>query len=230
MNNPVNIFDDEEELDIKNNKYDFIPHGVIRKHTEGDKPNPKLRACISCRLIMSENQVFHYGACNSSSDITSPRKGYFSIRGIVIPLRGFYSYIPIIVVHFIAVVSSLSNSTLYTHRISSLSRGYLFYENGCGNCSFLQMDGDHRRILDCTSSNFNGFISIIDPQKSWSARYNNLSIPVTVLVHTSPERGFLTPERASFSYTVIYNDLIPGCYAISVNGTLPESIKDELLQ
>uniref|UniRef100_A0A3B0MXY3 Possible transcription initiation protein spt4-like, putatve n=1 Tax=Theileria annulata TaxID=5874 RepID=A0A3B0MXY3_THEAN len=75
-----------------------------------------------------------------------------------------------------------------------------FYENGCGNCSFLQMDGDHRRILDCTSSNFNGFISIIDPQKSWSARYNNL------------------------------NDLIPGCYAISVNGTLPESIKDELLQ
>ncbi|UVC49446.1 transcription factor [Theileria orientalis] len=123
--------DDRDDEPSKDRIYDFIPKGMIKRRTfEGERPGLKLRACIRCRLIMTEDQ---------------------------------------------------------------------FYENGCGNCTHLQMDGDRRRTLDCTSSNFSGFLSIMDPERSWSAKYNNLI------------------------------NLIPGCYAISVNGTLPESINDDLL-
>lgn len=73
-----------------------------------------------------------------------------------------------------------------------------FYDNGCGNCPHLQMDGDRRRILDCTSSNFSGLISIIEPQKSWAAKFNRLG------------------------------DNVTGCYAISVVGDLPESVREDI--
>ncbi|ORM40382.1 Transcription elongation factor SPT4 -like protein 2 [Babesia sp. Xinjiang] len=124
--------DDEsqEQDDFYGGKFDFVPRSRANRHrAEGENNMFKLRACISCRLIMSEEQ---------------------------------------------------------------------FFERGCGNCAFLQMDGDRRRTLDCTSSNFSGLISIMDPQKSWAARFNNLG------------------------------DVIPGCYAISVVGELPESIHDEV--
>ncbi|KAK1939648.1 putative transcription factor [Babesia divergens] len=77
----------------------------------------------------------------------------------------------------------------------------MFRLRACISCRLImsedQMDGDRRRTLDCTSSNFSGLISVMDPQKSWAARFNNLG------------------------------DVIPGCYAISVVGELPESINDE---
>ncbi|EDO05377.2 transcription elongation factor SPT4 [Babesia bovis T2Bo] len=73
-----------------------------------------------------------------------------------------------------------------------------FFERGCANCPYLQMDGDRRRTLDCTTANFSGLLSIMDPQKSWAARYNSLV------------------------------DVIPGCYAISVVGELPESVHDDI--
>ncbi|CDR95414.1 transcription factor, putative [Babesia bigemina] len=122
--------DEEDEYeDLNGGKFDFVPRRTHRQRQEGESTIFKLRACISCRLIMSEDQ---------------------------------------------------------------------FFERGCGNCAFLQMDGDRRRTLDCTSSNFSGLISIMDPQKSWAARFNNLG------------------------------DVIPGCYAISVVGELPETIHDDV--
>lgn len=124
--------EDEEQDDegLYGGKFDFVPRNRASRprNSEGEHSMFRLRACISCRLIMSEDQ---------------------------------------------------------------------FFERGCGNCAFLQMDGDRRRTLDCTSSNFSGLISVMDPQKSWAARFNNLG------------------------------DVIPGCYAISVVGELPESINDE---
>ncbi|GFE55713.1 transcription elongation factor SPT4 [Babesia ovis] len=119
-----------EEEDAYATKFDFVPrHRSNRQRSEGENSVFKLRACLSCRLILSEDQ---------------------------------------------------------------------FFERGCGNCAFLQMDGDRRRTLDCTSANFSGLISIMDPQKSWAARFNNLG------------------------------DIIPGCYAISVVGELPESVHDDI--
>ncbi|GAB65510.1 transcription factor [Plasmodium cynomolgi strain B] len=75
-------------------------------------------------------------------------------------------------------------------------RDQAFYQNGCSNCKFLQMAGDRHRIHDCTTENFNGFMAITTPTKSWMAQYNDLS------------------------------KYAPGFYALQVVGELPESIRD----
>lgn len=112
-------------------QFDFVPRNRTsrQRNVEGENATYRLRACISCRLILSEEQ---------------------------------------------------------------------FFERGCGNCPYLQMDGDRRRTLDCTSSNFSGLIAIMEPQKSWAAKFNN------------------------------FGDIIPGCYAISVVGDLPEALDEDL--
>ncbi|CDJ39587.1 transcription elongation factor SPT4, putative, partial [Eimeria tenella] len=72
-----------------------------------------------------------------------------------------------------------------------------FYDEGCPNCPWLQIDGDRSRVLSCTSPNFSGFVAVIKPQGSWVARHNKLT------------------------------EGVPGCYAIKVLGDLPDSIKDD---
>lgn len=35
-----------------------------------------------------------------------------------------------------------------------------FRESGCENCPFFQMEDDNERVVDCTTPNFNGFVSL----------------------------------------------------------------------
>jgi transcription elongation factor SPT4 len=74
-----------------------------------------------------------------------------------------------------------------------------FYEHGCSNCKFLALENDYERIQVCTTENFQGFIAMADPRASWVSRWQRLG--------------------AKFS---------PGCYAISVTGTLPGEIIEEI--
>ena len=42
-----------------------------------------------------------------------------------------------------------------------------FRESGCENCPFFGLDKDHERVVECTTPNFTGLISV----RSWSARW-----------------------------------------------------------
>ncbi|KAL5732090.1 hypothetical protein ACHQM5_004747 [Ranunculus cassubicifolius] len=46
-----------------------------------------------------------------------------------------------------------------------------FSESGCENCPFFNMDKDNEIVGDCTTSNFTGIISVLDPSRSLAARW-----------------------------------------------------------
>ncbi|KAI2470309.1 Spt4/RpoE2 zinc finger-domain-containing protein [Annulohypoxylon bovei var. microspora] len=74
-----------------------------------------------------------------------------------------------------------------------------FRTRGCPNCPFLDMKGSPEAIENCTSSQFNDVHLVVQPQTSWTSKWMRLK------------------------------DFVPGIYAIKVNGSLPDDVKQTLL-
>ena len=75
-----------------------------------------------------------------------------------------------------------------------------FRKDGCNNCDeVLGLKGSMDRILDCTSANFEGVISVMKPELSWVSRWQRVD---------------------KFS---------KGLYAMRISGRLPVEIEEELL-
>jgi transcription elongation factor SPT4 len=75
-----------------------------------------------------------------------------------------------------------------------------FRSEGCPNCPFLEIRGNADALDSCTSTVFEGLITIANPKKSWVARWQRLD-----------------------SY-------VPGVYATKVSGSIPEDIRTGLLE
>ena len=71
-----------------------------------------------------------------------------------------------------------------------------FYELGCENCEYLNMRGDRDQVRTCTTTNFEGIISIVDPSDSWAFKWLRF-----------PRKN------------------MPGCYAMQMNEPLPAAVE-----
>merc|ERR1712224_32330 len=96
--------------------------------------------------------------------------------------------------HFMVVPSDLK-------KLRACLRCYLvktetqFIQDGCENCPFLRLDEDPDNVYACTTSSFEGIVSIIDKNESWVARWQKLG------------------------------SVYPGCYCIAAQGELPGHIR-----
>ncbi|KAL0095673.1 Spt4/RpoE2 zinc finger-domain-containing protein [Phycomyces blakesleeanus] len=74
-----------------------------------------------------------------------------------------------------------------------------FRSSGCDNCEdVLRMRKNIDRVMECTSSKFEGMITMMNPKESWVARWQRID-----------------------TYVV-------GLYAIRVYGRIPEDVEDVL--
>ncbi|KAI1375217.1 Spt4/RpoE2 zinc finger-domain-containing protein [Hypoxylon crocopeplum] len=73
-----------------------------------------------------------------------------------------------------------------------------FRQDGCPNCPFLDLKGSPDAIESCTSGVFEGTMAIADPKRSWMARWQRI------------------------------DSFVPGVYAVKVNGSLPEDVKQAM--
>ncbi|KIM84040.1 hypothetical protein PILCRDRAFT_6881 [Piloderma croceum F 1598] len=74
-----------------------------------------------------------------------------------------------------------------------------FRKNGCPNCEeLMQMKGTTDRYTHCTTTYFDGVISVVDPETSWVARWQRTS------------------------------KYVRGMYAVRVKGRIPEDVEAEL--
>ena len=46
-----------------------------------------------------------------------------------------------------------------------------FYDNGCENCISQSMMGDAERVQECTTNDFQGLVTVLNPGSSWTARW-----------------------------------------------------------
>ncbi|KIV98650.1 uncharacterized protein PV09_09565 [Verruconis gallopava] len=74
------------------------------------------------------------------------------------------------------VTTGYQTRTLRACMVCSIIRPQAdFLKDGCPNCEeALQMAGSHDTVSECTSSNFNGIIALMDEKNSWVARYHRL--------------------------------------------------------
>ncbi|KAJ1457776.1 transcription elongation factor SPT4 [Pelagophyceae sp. CCMP2097] len=70
-----------------------------------------------------------------------------------------------------------------------------FYDSGCENCPFLELEERQDLVQTCTTSNFEGMVMMINPNDSWISRWEGIS------------------------------SFVPGVYAAKITGELPDHVR-----
>ena len=81
------------------------------------------------------------------------------------------------------------------------------------------MKGSPDRIQACTTTHFDGSIAVVDPEKSWVARWQRTS---------ASSYSFLCRGNLLMRDATGLDKYVRGVYAITVKGRIPEDVEQEL--
>jgi transcription elongation factor SPT4 len=104
-----------------------------------------------------------------------------------------------------------------------------FYDQGCDNCPFLEMEGDRERIEDCTTTEFEASAINLLVKKS-SEHHLSLTL-LLYLVYRSLMQGIaaiMDPATSWAAKWTHHRKHAAGCYALSVHASLPPHIEEIL--
>ncbi|KAG9302292.1 hypothetical protein G9A89_008783 [Geosiphon pyriformis] len=84
--------------------------------------------------------------------------------------------------------------------LCSLVKNYeQFKRDGCDNCEeYLRMSGSAERVAECTTTNFDGMIANMRPDRSWVAKYKKI------------------------------DEYVRGIYAVGILGRVPSALLEQL--
>ena len=95
-----------------------------------------------------------------------------------------------------------------------------FYDAGCENCVFLDMEGDRERVFDCTTTEFKARAGGPASGESGARRLCLPPPPThTLPTHTPRTQGMVAVIDPATSWSAKWQHLrksAPGCYALSV--------------
>lgn len=83
-----------------------------------------------------------------------------------------------------------------------------FFEEGCENCDFLEMRDDKKRVLDVTTAFFEGTIALLEPEKSWVAKWQRFqqNLPGLYAIEVAdslPQEDIERCKQAGFTYRMM---------------------------
>ncbi|PWN92489.1 transcription initiation protein spt4 [Acaromyces ingoldii] len=80
-----------------------------------------------------------------------------------------------------------------------VQRAREFFQRGCPNCEvILQMSNDMERVIECTTSQFDGLIGLVQPKASWVAKWQRIE------------------------------NRMPGLYCVKSSGNLPGYLRERM--
>jgi transcription elongation factor SPT4 len=103
-------------------------------------------------------------------------------------------------------IAELSQATVPTNlkairackRCGILKTPEQFYDTGCDNCPFLDMEDNMDRVNSCTTPFYEGQAAVMDPRESWAAKW------------------------------IRVDNFLPGVYAILVTGQFEREVEEDL--
>lgn len=80
------------------------------------------------------------------------------------------------------------------------------------------MTQDQSRVIECTTSRFDGLVAMIDPQSSWVAKWNRIGT-CAQLVRCTSVTHIIVPSAEK---------RVPGLYAVKTSGQLPDYLREKM--
>lgn len=88
---------------------------------------------------------------------------------------------------------------------------------------------DQQRVVQCTTSNFDGLIALINPEQSWVAKWQRIGRCKDGAGTKHDLRHLrLMPSSSPPSYISTTEKRVPGLYAVKTEGSLPQALQERL--